>query len=104
MSDDHTHSPHAVREVEEALSDAGFRDCTACKERFVEHHESVSALLRSLKSIGAGNASPMGARRLASRNIMKKMIDIYEGEFGREGFVPATYDVIYASGIKAQRY
>jgi malonyl-CoA O-methyltransferase len=100
LREDHTHAPHAVREVEEALSDAGFHDCTACKERLLEQHESVPALLRSLKSIGAGNASPVGARQFASRNIMKKMIDIYECEFRREGLVQATYEVIYASGRK----
>jgi len=101
LLEDHTHAAHAVREVEEALVKAGFNDCSTMTEGYLEHHESVPALLRSLKHIGAGNATPDRARGLAGRKIMREMIDIYERDFCSDGLVRVTYDVIYATGRKA---
>jgi malonyl-CoA O-methyltransferase len=101
LREDNTHTSHAAREVEKALAEAGFHDCRSWTETYLEHHKNVPSLLRSLKNIGAGNASPVRARQLASRKVMKEMIEIYEREFSRDGSVTATYEVIYASGRKA---
>lgn len=92
----HTHRFPGESDVREALKGAGF-----VLERFfgadeVEYHPSVRALLKGLKKIGAQNASINRPRGLASRRIMERMIDLYTLEFAENGFIPATYHVIYA--------
>jgi malonyl-CoA O-methyltransferase len=100
LREDQTHASHAVREVEKAMLTAGFLDRTASTKKYLQYHESVPALLRALKHIGAGNAAPSPARGLANRKIMLEMIDIYQREFCENGFIRATYEVIYATGRK----
>jgi malonyl-CoA O-methyltransferase len=87
----------------------GFPDCnqvrTALGERFhikllestmeIEWHQSVPHLLRSLKAIGAQNASRNRPGGLVSRHLMQSMYDCYRSRFGRDGTIPASYEVIY---------
>ncbi|WP_020675957.1 malonyl-ACP O-methyltransferase BioC [Geopsychrobacter electrodiphilus] len=61
----------------------------------VEWHPGVPHLLRSLKAIGAQNASRDRPSGLTSRRMMQRMYDCYSEKFGREGTIPATYEVIY---------
>lgn len=86
----------------------GFPDCTqvqkALNNRFdielleshleIEWHPSVPSLLRSLKAIGAQNASRNRPEGFASRQMMQRMYNSYESHFGRDGMIPATYEVI----------
>jgi malonyl-CoA O-methyltransferase len=64
----------------------------------IEYHADVPALLRSLKKIGAQNASSAGPPGLASRRVMQRMMDIYRQRHGVGGRIPATYQVIYGMG------
>ena len=61
----------------------------------VEWHPGVPHLLRSLKAIGAQNASRQRPGGLASRQRMQRMYDCYTQRFGQDGMIPATYEVIY---------
>lgn len=61
----------------------------------VEWHTDVPALLRSLKKIGAQNASQQRPQGLASRQVMQAMFSHYNDVYAREGGIPATYEVIY---------
>ncbi|SHI45642.1 malonyl-CoA O-methyltransferase [Malonomonas rubra DSM 5091] len=61
----------------------------------VEWHENVPALLKSLKKIGAQNASKKKPRGLASRKTMHEMIAHYENRYRTAQGIPATYEVIY---------
>lgn len=65
-----------------------------------EWHATVPALLRNLKRIGAQNASDNRPQGLASRQVMQRMIDCYQQQYGSDQGVPATYEVIY---LLAQR-
>jgi malonyl-CoA O-methyltransferase len=67
---------------------------------FLDSHEDVPALLRSLKKIGAVNASPLASDGLAGRKVMLEMMDIYRRTHGTDGSIPATYEVIFAMGRK----
>ncbi len=87
----------------------GFPDCTqiisALEDRFeikflesaeeIEWHRDVPHLLRSLKAIGAQNASRQRPAGLASRKVMQRMYDCYIKEFSVDGMIPATYEVLY---------
>jgi len=97
---DRSHLFFSAKDVEEALVRAGFLRPFSCSEMFLDSHEDVPALLRSLKKIGAGNASPLASEGLAGRKVMLEMIDIYRRTHGKDGFIPATYEVIFAMGRK----
>jgi len=99
-SPDRTHSFPGATQVAEAMHRAGFVSCRVEAEEELEEHPDVPALLRSLKRIGAGNAAPGGSAGLAGRRLMTAMMEIYRREHGREGIIPATYEVIYGIGVK----
>ena len=86
-------------EVCAALQFAGFVDIRVEMADEIEYHADVPALLRSLKKIGAQNASSAGPSGLASRRVMQRMMDIYRERHGLGGRVPATYQVIYGMGV-----
>lgn len=64
-------------------------------ENETEWHPDVPTLLRNLKKIGAQNASAHRPPGLASRRVMQRMYRCYEQEYGQDGQIPATYQVIY---------
>ena len=61
----------------------------------VEWHQSVPDLLRSLKKIGAQNASQQRPQGFTSRSDMQQMITHYDAVYAGEAGIPATYEVIY---------
>ncbi|RNC71370.1 MAG: malonyl-[acyl-carrier protein] O-methyltransferase BioC [Desulfuromonadales bacterium] len=99
-TDDRTQRFFPAGEVRSALERNGFTVSTLLVEDEVEHHADVPAFLRSLKRIGAGNASPLPRRGLAERRVMMEMMRIYGERFGSAEGVPATYTVIYGIGGK----
>jgi malonyl-CoA O-methyltransferase len=86
--------------VSDALDRAGFVCSRVWSEDETEFHPDVPALLRSLKRIGAGNASTDHAKSLAERRVMLTMMHLYGEKYGRDGSIPATYEVIYGWGLK----
>ncbi len=72
-----------------------FEVLTLRSEFEVEWHADVAGLLRSLKKIGAQNASQHQPKGLASRRVMQGMIAHYNQVYKRERGIPATYEVIY---------
>ena len=97
---DRTHRSFDLETVLTSLGAAGFLDCQGRVELEVEAHPDVPALLRSLKRIGAGTAAPAVGAGLGGRALMTTMMTIYQEEYGRDGLIPATYEVIYAEGTK----
>lgn len=97
---DRTHRFLASPAVASSLDRAGFSGCRVWSEDEIEHHQDVATLLRSLKKIGAGNASPDHVKNLAERRVMLTMMQLYKENFGRDGTIPATYEVIYGWGRK----
>lgn len=98
---DHLHRLPGLESVREALRQGGFTDFQAWEEEECERHASVPALLRSLKGVGAHNASPQRPRGLASRQVMQRLGEIYPRRFADQGSLPATYHVIYGLARKS---
>jgi malonyl-CoA O-methyltransferase len=94
------HAFPAMGTVRNALEKAGFNGISLHQEDLVEYHPEVVDLLRSLKGIGAGNASPLRPRGFASRKIMQGMMTRYRQRFACEQGIPATYRVIYCLAEK----
>jgi malonyl-CoA O-methyltransferase len=100
-----THASHVqsfatAGEVAAALTAAGLacRDFAVYPE--IDWHPSVPVLLRQLKQIGASNAAADRPKGLASRQVMARMISLYEAAHRQPQGLPATYEVICAVAIK----
>jgi len=98
--EDRTHRFFSVDAVGAALSRAGFAGVAAQADDEVEWHPDVPTFLKAVRSIGAGNASPLPARGLAERRVMVEMMRTYTERFGGPDGVPATYTVVYGRGVK----
>lgn len=97
---DRSHSFFAQADVLTALKRAGFAQSRVISEMEVEWHADVPGLLRSLKRIGAGTAAPVRAKGLSERRVMLEMMEVYRERYGRDGVIPASYEVIYGVGRK----
>lgn len=96
---DRSHDFASREQILSALCSAGFKECSVVREFEVEMHADVPALLRSLKGIGAGNASNAPSRGLSGRSVTTAMMDIYERNYAVESGIPATYEVLYGIGL-----
>jgi len=97
---DRTHRFATAEEVIASMTTAGFSGCSVHEEMEREIHSDVPALLRSLKGIGAGNASRNRDDGLSGRSAMLRMMELYRENYGRPGGVQATYHVLYGSAKK----
>uniref|UniRef100_A0A831XDP1 Malonyl-[acyl-carrier protein] O-methyltransferase n=1 Tax=Geobacter metallireducens TaxID=28232 RepID=A0A831XDP1_GEOME len=98
--EDRTQRFFTADEVRAALERSGFGVRRIGAEDEVEWHQDVPAFLRSVKRVGAGNASPLRGRGLAERRVMVEMMRVYGERYGGERGIPATYTVVYGVGIK----
>lgn len=96
----HAQNFPSATEVASALETAGL----TCRDRAcfleVDWHPDVPALLRQLKQIGASNAAADRPKGLASRQIMQRMITLYESRHRQPEGLPATYEVVCAVATK----
>ena len=95
---DRSHNFFSQSEVLAALQRAGFSGSRVSSEMEVEYHQDVPELLRSLKRIGAGSAAPVAGKGLSQRRVMLEMMEAYQGEYVRNGEIPASYEVVYGWG------
>ncbi len=86
--------------VETSLREGGFEILQVWEEDECEKHVTVADLLRSLKGVGAHNASLRRPRGLASRRVMHRLTDSYDRRFSTGGMLSATYHVIYGVARK----
>jgi malonyl-CoA O-methyltransferase len=96
----HVQSFPAATEVAAALAAAGLvcRDFASFPE--IDWHRDVPTLLRQLKQIGASNAAVDRPRGLASREVVHRMITLYESLHRQPQGIPATYEVVCAIAAK----
>lgn len=97
-------TPHVNRFVDmhdlgDALVQAGFADPVMEMERITLEYDSVLAVARDLKALGAVNSLPARARGLPGRRRWQRMTDAYE-RFRRGGVLPATWEVVYGHAWK----
>jgi malonyl-CoA O-methyltransferase len=99
---DGLHRFHPERAVGAALVEAGFVPVRVLAELAVERHATPLDLLRSLRSLGAGNAVPGRALGggLGARAAVARMSAAYQAAHGGAGGVPATWEIVYALGRK----
>lgn len=96
---DRSHSFFSRSDVLEALQRGSFSGSKVSSEMELEIHPDVPELLRSLKRIGAGSAAPAATGGLSERRVMLDMMEVYRREYGRNGAIPASYEVLYGWGV-----
>ena len=95
-ADGHSHvSPFLdMHDIGDLLVHARFADPVMDAEWITLTYETVDALMRDLKVLGAANATAGRPRGMTGRNRMAAMRTAYEG-FRIDGRLPATYEVVY---------
>ncbi len=83
--------------VKTLLESAGFKVVMVKTDLIKSYYQSPEALLRSLKAIGAGNPSK---EFQPSRTLLNNTFRIYKDRYGDKDGIAATFEVVYASGIK----
>jgi malonyl-CoA O-methyltransferase len=85
----------------ETLHSAGFSNIFTCSRLVTEFYSTVHELVRSIKYMGAQNASWKRSRTLGMRRLWDRMVDIYEHDCSPYGKIAATFEVIIGGGQKA---
>ena len=97
-------SPHIapfadVRELGALLQRAGFALPVVDSERLVVRYNSISALIRDLRHMGATNILNERRRKPLKRATVQRMADVYRERFADEdGRLRASFEIIWLSG------
>jgi malonyl-CoA O-methyltransferase len=86
--------------VKQAITSCGLMEPFTRSYSIVETYKTVNDLLRSLKGMGARNASSQRNKTPGVRKVWKRMIEIYERDFGALDKIPATHEIIMGKGRK----
>ncbi|MCF6282642.1 MAG: malonyl-ACP O-methyltransferase BioC [Candidatus Polarisedimenticolaceae bacterium] len=83
-----------MHDVGDAMMRAGLATPVMDVDRMALTYESVSALMKDLKRLGAHNVAQSRHRGLTGKARMQGMINAYES-FRKDDRLPATYEVVY---------
>jgi malonyl-CoA O-methyltransferase len=95
----HVHTFIDMHDLGDALVHAGLSDPVMEMDVITLEYETVEAVARDLKAIGARNALPQRARGLSGRERWRRVAEHYE-KLRRNGALPATFEVIYGHAWK----
>jgi len=93
------HCFHTPEQVKSSLEATGFNSVKVWSGHERIWYSDVPQLLQAIRKIGAATAprTPAGGG-LGWRRVLHLMADIYRKQFGSADGVPASYQVIYATG------
>jgi len=81
---------------------AGFKDPVLDVDWLTWRYQSAFQLMQTLKQIGAHNVTLKRPRGLTGKHKLQAMIAAYEQYRLAEGYLPATYEVIYGYALGPQ--
>lgn len=91
-----------MHDIGDALTRAGFSAPVLDVMHYTLTYDTVQAVMRDLKAIGAHNATAGRARGLKGRGFLAQLEQAYEG-FRKNGKLPATYEVVFAHAWVGQK-
>lgn len=91
----HVHPFVDMHDYGDMLMHAGFADPVMDVERMTLTYRDAMQLMREIKLIGAGNASPGRQRGLVGRQRIAAVCDAYERFRDRDGRLPVSYEVVH---------
>ncbi len=86
--------------IAQALAACGFEQLRIESLSVVEHYGTVNDLIRSIKGMGARNASARRNKTPGVRKIWKRMVMRYEQDFGTGEGIPSTFEIILGTARK----
>jgi malonyl-CoA O-methyltransferase len=89
----HVNSFYAAAEIADFLQQANFQQIDLKSIACVSYYESIMALMRELKAIGAHNVNHQRRKSLTGKSKMQAMVAEYEALRG-DGLIPATFEII----------
>ncbi|GAB4284122.1 MAG: methyltransferase domain-containing protein [Roseovarius sp.] len=87
-----------LRALGALLQRAGFALAVADSFTLTASYSSPLALMRELRAMGEGNALAARLRRPTRRALIARACEIYTETHGRDGRVPATFELIVLTG------
>lgn len=96
----HLHTFIEKDNLQEILSEEGFSEVCVRSLLEREHHRGVKDLLLNLRAIGAHNASSRHPSGLGKPGVFRRMVAIYENQYGTGLDIPASYELLFASARK----
>lgn len=91
------HGFWSADDVATLVGDMVFEKTVVSVATEVDWYDDLHALLRSIKSIGAGPVSGGTAHGLGWRGVLNETSRLYQERYGHSGRIPATYKVLYLS-------
>lgn len=89
----HVNEFYSVKQLEYFLQQAGFRDFQVESKLYSSSYDSVLALMKELKHMGAHNVSTGRNKHITTKTQMQYMIAAYE-KYRTGSLIPATFEVI----------
>jgi malonyl-CoA O-methyltransferase len=98
----HVNDFYNAQQLEDFLQQAGFTDITITSKMYTPHYDSVLALMRELKHIGAHNVRTERNKHCTSKTAMQRMIANYESAYRSSSLlssslgtrsIPASFEV-----------
>ena len=93
----HVNEFYTAEQLTDFLQHAGFKNIHIEQTLYTRYYDSVLALMRELKHIGAHNVQQGRNKHITTKTAMQQMIKHYEQQFGQNGQIPASYDVFIIS-------
>lgn len=87
-----------IRMLGTLLQRAGFALPVADNIVTVVDYPSPLALMHDLRAMGEGNALAHRLRRPTRRRVFEAATETYAGHFGRDGRIPATFEMVVLTG------
>jgi len=92
----HVNEFYNAAEIEAFLKVAGYQDIQISEKNYTQKYDSVLALMRELKGIGAHNVTAGRNHAMTGKSKMQAMIKSYE-PLRVENLIPATFEIINVS-------
>ena len=92
-----------LHDLGDLMMASGFADPVTDAERIVLTYTELSGLMRDLKAIGAQNHTLGRPRTLMGKGRFQRFRQAYERYRRADGRLPATFEVVYGLGWKAEQ-
>ncbi|MFE4570622.1 methyltransferase domain-containing protein [Paenibacillus chitinolyticus] len=90
----HGLSFHGGDEWTDMLRQAGFGEIRTTRNVRTEYFPNVALFLKSVKALGASTTNALQVPGLSPRRLFGGMFEHYEKDFGTQGRIPVTYELL----------
>lgn len=95
-----THSFLKQAEVLGMMEDAGFSRVRVESRVYYQSHREVGDLFKSLRQLGASNASVNRPRGIVGKAVINRLKQLYKQNYSSAGQLRASYEVLFVNGEK----